>query len=181
MILTNCTREQFVAALTDLKEDRFARTFVRKADMQKQWDDCVGLFVDGALAGAIITTISKREPRIANLQLLHTFHAYRRKGVAKYLCEASLLKAWANKCEYFRVSAEPGAVEFYERIGFKFLGKQKSGCQLSMFKINGFTYEEGSYNLNDPIINKAVYKKGKGGCIEVFNEHLAPSSDIIRS
>jgi hypothetical protein len=57
---------------------------------------------------------------------------------------------------------------FYESMGFKFLGKQKSGCSLSMFKINGNNFADGIYDLNDEVIYKAVYKKGKGGCVEVF-------------
>jgi hypothetical protein len=69
---------------------------------------------------------------------------------------------------YFRVSSEPDAVGFYEALGFTFLGKQKSGCQLSMFKINGSNPKDGIYNIDDPAINKAVHKRGKGGCVEVF-------------
>jgi hypothetical protein len=53
-------------------------------------------------------------------------------------------------------------------MGFKFLGKQKSGCSLSMFKINGKNFADGIYDLSDPVIHAAVYKKGKGGCVEVF-------------
>jgi hypothetical protein len=54
-------------------------------------------------------------------------------------------------------------------MGFKFLGKQKSGCSLSMFKINGNRFSDGIYDPNDPIITAAVNRKGKGGCVEVFS------------
>jgi len=37
-----------------------------------------------------------------------------------------------------------------------------------MFKLNGPTYSDGIYDIDDPVINKAVYRKGKGGCVKVF-------------
>jgi len=88
--------------------------------------------------------------------------------VARVLTQDSLDRAQGLGTSYYRVSAEPDAVVFYESMGFKFLGKQKSGCSLSMFKINGKNFVDGIYDLTDPVINAAVYKKGKGGCVQVF-------------
>jgi len=170
MKLHRCTADKFINAITDDPADKFAKTFVSKANMQEQWDCCVGAWDNDNLMGAIITTVSKRSPKVANLQLLHTFNAYRGKGVGKKLCEQSIDYAIQNGSVYFRVSAEPDAVAFYEKIGFSMLGKQKSGCQLSMFKIGGRTIKEAIYNIDDPIISKAVYKKGKGGCVEIFEQ-----------
>ena len=170
MKLRSCSCEQFMNAMTDDPADKFAKTFVAKANMQNQWEFCVGAWDKDNLMGAIITTLSKRYPIVANLQLLHTFNAHRGKGVARRLCEQSLNYAIQNSSMYFRVSAEPDAVVFYERIGFRMLGKQKSGCQLSMFRIGGKTFQEGIYDIEDPVISKAVYKKGKGGCVEIFEE-----------
>lgn len=168
MKLRSCSAEEFKAAITDNPADKFAKTFVAKANMQNQWDFCIGAWEDDILLGAIITTISKRAPRIANLQLLHTFAEHRGKHVGTILCKDSLRFAIQNDALYFRVSAEPDAVKFYERIGFTMLGKQKSGSQLSMFRIEGDTFETGDYSLdNEPIYN-AVHKKGKGGCVEIF-------------
>lgn len=168
MKLRKTTREEFVAHITDLKEDRFAKTFVAKADMQENWDQCMGVWENDTLLGAIIVTFSKRLPIVANLQLLHTFNASRGKGVGRILCQWALDEANRYNATYFRVSAEPDAVVFYEKCGFKFLGEQKSGSQLSMFKLNGPTYVDGIYDIDDPTINKAVYRKGKGGCVKVF-------------
>ena len=53
------------------------------------------------------------------------------------------------------------------------LGEQKSKSQLSMFKIRGETFAEGLYDVDDSVIAKAVFRKGKGGCVKVFQE---PSS-----
>jgi hypothetical protein len=118
--------------------------------------------------GAIIVTRSKRLPTVYNLQLLHTFAAFRKMGVGRFLVE-SVLGLIGNETEaYFRVSSEPDAVGFYEALGFKFLGKQKSGCQLSMFRINGTSPSQGIYSLDEEAIFKAVHKRGKGGCVEVF-------------
>jgi GNAT superfamily N-acetyltransferase len=168
--LIKCTRDQFIKAISDDKADKFAKTFVAKADMQDQWDDCIGAFnEEGELMAAIITTISKRKPFVANLQLLHTFAKHRGQGAAKALCEASLRHVKGKQALYFRVSSEPESVGFYEKIGFKFWGKQKSGCQLSIFRIDGDTFSEGDYDYTDQMINGAIHKKGKGGCVEVFD------------
>jgi|LauGreDrversion4_2_1035121.scaffolds.fasta_scaffold06568_5 GNAT superfamily N-acetyltransferase len=163
MKLHKCTRDEFKAAITTDKADAFAKTFVAKADMQKFWNDCIGAYTDdGDLMGAIITTVSKRDPKVANLQLLHTFSAHRRKGVAKELTLQSYADAVTAGAIYFRVSAEPGAVNFYESVGFKFWGLQKSGCSLSMFKVAGSTLSEGIYNDQDPFIRSALYSGRKG-------------------
>jgi predicted N-acetyltransferase YhbS len=169
MTLRETTRQEFVAHITEDKADAFAKTFVAKADMQGQWQYCIGCWDGSELAGAIITTRSKKPPYIFNLQLLHTFAKHRRKGVARLLTQDSLDRAQGLGTSYYRVSAEPGAVAFYKAMGFKFLGKQKSGCSLSMFKINGKNFADGIYDLADPVILAAVNKIGKGGCVEVFD------------
>jgi len=167
--LRNCTRTEFIASISSDKEDNFAKTFVAKADMQDQWGYCIGAFDNDKLTAAIITTISKTKPHVANLQLLHTFVKHRGKGSARLLCEDSLKRARANGATYFRVSSEKSAVGFYERLGFRFWGSQKSGCQLSIFRIGGDTYVEGDYDYSDTTINKAINRKGKGGCVTLFS------------
>lgn len=173
MQLKPTTREQFITAITDDKADKFAKTFRSKADMQDQWDLCLGCWEEGELMGAIIVSKSKRKPTVFNLQLLHTFAKHRRKGVARMLVNESVKRAYLDLEQdekgYLRVSAEPDAVVFYERIGFKFLGKQKSGSQLSMMVLTSLSPVDGYYSTEDPIIYKAVHKKGKGGCVEVFD------------
>lgn len=171
MKLRKCTREEFVAAITDDKADSFAKTFVAKADMQKNWDECLGAFNDeDQLMGAIITTIGKTNPKTANLQLLHTFNKHRRKGVAKELTLQSFVDVtWNGGAVYFRVSAEPDAVAFYESVGFKFWGKQKSGCSLSMFKVAGGKIEGGIYDENDPTIRKALFSGRKGSLASSYD------------
>ena len=169
MKLAKVDRELFVATISDDKADKFAKTFRAKADMQEQWLHCQGcLDDDGNLMGAIIVTKSKRLPHVYNLQLLHTFAVHRKKGVGRFLV-GSILEQIGNETDaYFRVSSEPDAVGFYEALGFRFLGKQKSGCQLSMFRINGADPSQGIYSMNEEAIFRAVHKRGKGGCVEVF-------------
>lgn len=170
MRLSKCSRDDFQKAISSLKEDNFARTFIAKADMQEHWDECWGAYDDnGELMAAIITTVSKRKPFVANLQLLHTFAKHRGKGAARVLCEESLRMVKKRGAQYFRVSSEPESVGFYEKIGFKFWGKQKSGCQLSIFRIEGNTFSECDYDYTDQMINNAIHKKGKGGCVEIFD------------
>ena len=175
--LSKCSRADFIAAITEDKEDNFAKTFVAKADMQDQWDSCIGAFDGNELTAAIITTISKTKPHVANLQLLHTFAKHRGKGSARLLCEDSLKRARSNGATYFRVSSEKPSVGFYERIGFKFWGAQKSGCQLSIFRIGGDTFAEGDYDYSDTVINKAINRKGKGGCKTLYD--LATSQNKV--
>jgi hypothetical protein len=169
MELREVSRDQFIAAISNDKADKFAKTFVAKATMQEQWLHCQGCWSEqGELMGAIIVTKSKRLPSVYNLQLLHTFACHRKMGVGRFLVE-SVLCAIGNESDgYFLVSSEPDAVGFYEALGFKFLGKQKSGCQLSMFRINGVSPSQGIYNLDEEAIFKAVHKRGKGGCVVVF-------------
>jgi hypothetical protein len=168
MKLRKCSREEFVAAITNDKADSFAKTFKAKADMQDHWDDCIGAFNDNdELMGAIITTVSKA--KVANLQLLHTFNAHRRKGVAKELTESSF-RSCCNSAVYFRVSAEPGAVAFYESLGFKFWGKQKSGCSLSMFKIKDTSIRSGIYDEHDPVVYKALHSGRKGSLASSYTQ-----------
>lgn len=166
--LFKCSRDIFVAAISADKADNFAKTFIAKADMQNQWDFCIGAFDGDELTAAIITTISKTKPHVANLQLLHTFVKHRGKGSARLLCEDSLKRVIANGARYFRVSSEHTAVGFYTRLGFKFWGAQKSGTQLSIFRIRGDTFLQGDYDLYDTIINKAINRKGKGGCTILY-------------
>ena len=167
--LRNCSRDEFIASISTNKEDNFAKTFVAKADMQGQWDFCIGAFDGNELTAAIITTISKTKPHVANLQLLHTFVKHRGKGSARILCEDSLKRARASGATYYRVSSEKPAVGFYERLGFRFWGAQKSGCHLSIFRIGGDTFLEGDYDYSDTTINKAVNRKGKGGCTTLYD------------
>lgn len=180
MKLLECNRERFLLEYSqgDTKLDRFASTFRSKADMQEIWNRCWGAYTeDGeALMGAVIMTLSKRTPRVANLQLLHTFAQFRKRGAGNFLMDEMVKQAKAEGARYFRVSADPAAVDFYKAIGFKFWGKQKSGCQLCIFKFeNGEPY----YNIHDSVIRAAVYKKGKGGCVELFDDAIEPNISVI--
>jgi GNAT superfamily N-acetyltransferase len=167
--LSKCSRAEFISAISTDKKDNFAKTFVSKADMQDQWKFCIGAYDNDELTAAIITSISKNKPHVANLQLLHTFVKHRGKGSARILCEDSLKRVRACGATYFRVSSEKSAVGFYEHLGFKFWGAQKSGTQLSIFRIVGDTFLDGEYDLSDIIIYKAVNRKGKGGCTILYD------------
>ena len=170
MIFKSTSKEEFTSFITDRKEDKFAKTFVSKCDMLKKWDWVIGLWEGDELCGAILTTYSKRQPIVANLQLLHTFHKHRNKGVAKRLCDFSLLCAHLLQIDYYRVSADRNAIKFYEKIGLIMLGEQKSKCQLSMFRITSPVFSKNDYTI-DTFIYKQITRKGKGGCIKIFVEH----------
>lgn len=165
-MIKSATREEFASSLTDLKEDSFAKTFLAKCDMMDKWDHCMGYWINDKVAGAIVITLSKREPVVANLQLLHTFYEYRGNGIAKLLCIWGINHAIAMGARYFRVSAEFDAVPFYEKVGFKFVCKQKS-AKLSMFRLTSSIISENDFEPDD-YIWKAMNRKGKGGCVECY-------------
>lgn len=165
------SREQFVQFITAGRADAFARTFIAKCNMLKAWDSAMGCWDGEELMGAIVITFSKRPPLAVNLQLLHTFAKHRNRGVGTELCK------WAVQCSsacgafYFRVSAEPEALGFYQKLGFKFWGKQKSGCSLSLFRINGHNITDGLYDLDEFTMRK-LNKKGKGGLVERYEKAM---------
>lgn len=165
-----CSREKFVSSLTNDPADKFAKTFVAKADAMNLWGECYGMFVGDNLAGAVIFTISKKSPKVANLQLLHTFNKYRRNKVGSNLMAWAYVIVMSRGAEYFRVSAEPEAVPFYESIGFKFWGLQKSGCSLSIHKINKEDPRTAIYDDNDPVIRAALYSGHKGSLASSYRE-----------
>ena len=170
--LRETTRGEFVTAtgLHPVAADSFAKTFRAKADAFDLWP-CLGVWNDRQqLMGAIIWTITQRQPHIANLQLLHTFAEYRRQGVASKLCVECLNRVRGLGAEYLRVSSEPESVAFYKSLGIQFLGRQKSGCLLAMGRLTGTDgdFRQLNYSLEHEPIRKAVFRKGKGGCVEVF-------------
>lgn len=172
------TKDQFLAAITSDKGDRFAKTFVSKANTQNLWDKAYGIFTDdGELMGCIITTHSKREPVVTNLQLLHTFVKHRGKGVGRVLVDWALFGSRVEGAKYFRVSSEKDAIDFYKKCGFQFAGRQKSGCQLSIFRWEGAGIRVHDYT--DPTIRAAVFRKGKGGCVEIFFEDPVPTLETL--
>jgi hypothetical protein len=164
------SKEEFISFITDHKEDKFAKTFVSKCNMLDKWGWVIGLWDGDELCGAILTTFSKRQPVVANLQLLHTFYKHRNKGIAKCLCDFSLYCAHRLKIDYYRVSADPEAIKFYEKIGLTMLGEQKSKCQLSMFRISSPIFSENDYSI-DSFIWKQINRKGKGRCVEFFIDY----------
>jgi GNAT superfamily N-acetyltransferase len=174
--LETVTRPTFISNISSAKEDAFAKTFVAKCDMLQAWDICTGLYDGDKLAGAIVFTFSKREPKVCNLQLLHTFHAYRGKKIAKTLCQHAIDSALHHKAEYFRVSSEFDAVNFYKKCGFQFVGKQKT-AELSLFRLTSSNISENNFEP-DGYIWKQMNRKGKGGCIECYFEYKGVSSFI---
>jgi ribosomal protein S18 acetylase RimI-like enzyme len=166
------TKHQFVAAISDDVGDNFAKTFKARASAQNLWGDCFGYWKGEELLGAIITKYSsptsKRSPKKANLTLLHTFAKHRNKGIGSKLVQDAIDKAIKKGCQYFRVSSEPEAVEFYRKLGFKFLGKQKSGSYVSMCRLNGNNIKNGTFDWSDEFIGDDLTKRARGAVQEKF-------------
>lgn len=167
------TREVFVDVFDKAPlvtgADKFAKTFLAKADSFKLWPYAQGCFDGDRLGAAIVMRVGKRNPVTANLELLHTFAVYRQQGLAKQLVLEEYQKLYRNAL-YFRVSSEADSVEFYRRLGFRFWGKQRSGCLLCMHAIGGTSPAQAKYDFNDPVIAGAVLSNRKGGVVEMFEE-----------
>jgi predicted GNAT family acetyltransferase len=147
--------------MTDHKDDKFAKTFVAKANTQNLWKDCVGYWKGSTLCAAIITKQTARYLKTANLSLLHTFAKHRAKGYGTMLVQDSLHEALRQGCLYYRVSSEFVAAPFYRKLGFKFLGRQKT-AELSMFRLNGPSPKDGAYDITDSHIADSVMTKRRG-------------------
>ena len=181
MEIRECNKEIFKLAYEQCnpKNNKFAKTFMAKAKAMELWDKCFGIYdPNGSLLGAVVVTLSKRKPCIANLQLLHVFHEHRRKGYGRCLMEFALSHALDRGAEYFRVSSEPSAVKFYESLGLRMICEQKSGTQLSFSKIEGKTFDLCYNDIEDAQFQKVINYKGRGGCTKLLGENsLSNGSD----
>jgi GNAT superfamily N-acetyltransferase len=167
------TKDLFLQREPYQYEDSFAKTFVAKANARNLWGayDCVGIVDDcQKLLGGCITTISKREPVCANLQLIHVFHDSRNLGVGKKLVMQSIDYAVSVGAQYFRLSAEFEAIAFYEKLGFKFYGKQKSGTVLSIGKFVSVGDSTLTFSFDDTYIYNKLMSNIRGSLVEVFDE-----------
>ena len=157
MLIKKINREDWVNALTPIKQDLFARTFLGKADSRQLWDNAYGCYIDNNLAGGLIYRLSKKEPSVITLELLHTFYSYRRKGVARILTDFCFKQGFNLEAKYFRVSSEKSSIKFYESVGFKSWGQQKSGTYLILGEIKTDKIEDMVYDIQDNWIYDKVY------------------------
>jgi hypothetical protein len=173
MLPVKITRGQFVS-MSSSGDDRFAATFRAKADAMGLWEYTVG-FLDGdKVMSAICVKQTRREPVVANLQLLHTFAVYRRQGLARRLVLSEYGRLPIRAClgvgvEFFRVSSEPDAVAFYRSLGLKFWGYQKSGSLLCLHRICDKDPANGDYKLTK-FIEGALSSGRRGALVERFKE-----------
>ena len=147
--------------------DHFAGTFRAKADTMKLWPLVEGWVEGDKICAAICIRITKRAPLVANLQLLHTFSTERRRGLATKLVLRGYWMA-AQTADYFRVSSEPDAQEFYRSLGLKFWGTQKSGSLLCVHRIKGNEPDTGNYAMT-PAIQKMLFSGRRGALVEKFD------------
>jgi hypothetical protein len=92
-------------------------------------------------------------------------------GFATALVKDSVRHAFENlKAAYMRISAEPESVAFYQKLGFTFQGRQKSGCQLTFFKMGGPNISDAVYDITDPVFRSAALSGRKGSLVELFGD-----------
>lgn len=134
-------------------------------------EDMVGVLDgDGSVKAAICTRLTKRGTIVCNLQLLHTFAAHRRQGLATALVlrqyERNYKQVWGR---YFRVSSEHDAVGFYRSLGIKFWGLQKSGSYLCIHFVAGPHPSSGVYEMSDWLKGQ-LHSGRRGSLVEAFSE-----------
>lgn len=171
-------KDKFIATITTDPADKFANTFVAKANARNLWESegCMCVVNDaGELMGASIITLSKRKPLCVNFQLLHVFSKHRRLGVGKLLVEESVSYAYLN-AKYFRVSAEKDAVKFYEKCGFVFQGIQKSGTYLSICEITDESIAKCNFDVTNPYINNKLFSNARGSVVKTL---VKPENVIV--
>lgn len=166
-------REDFIRTPKGVS-DGFASTFKAKADAMNLWPNVVGIMNDHEVLAAICVRWSKRYPIVANLQLLYTFAAHRRQGLARRLVLEQYARLTKDVIlglggpEYFRVSSEPDAADFYRSLGLKFWGKQKSGSLLCIHRIKSALPKDGSYK-SDSFIESQLSSGRRGSLVERFD------------
>src|SRR3990167_2417345 len=110
--IESCSRPEFVAGIHE--EDKFARQyFLKHADEDRLWASTWGCFEDGVLAGAIALRTVYGKNSYYNIKLLTTFKRFEKKGIGRDLCRFAFTRAYKEGVKYFRISANPDAVEFY--------------------------------------------------------------------
>lgn len=170
MTIKPFTKEEWQRHITEDKRDKFAKTFVAKCDFLNAWHRTIGVWDGKELMGGAVVTLSKTKPIAANFQLLHVFNKHRRKGVGRMLTNYCLQAALRDGANYFRISADMEAVDFYRKCGVKFWGEQKT-CLLSLFKIGGANFSDAIYE-EDEFIGKKLARKGKGALVKRYNKPI---------
>lgn len=162
MKIEQITKEQFLQVLEtetyNPDNDKFVKKILLpRVNALNLWHSAYGYFTDnGEMAGITICTLGKREPKIANLQILFVFSKFQKLGIGRELTNFALSNAINMGAKYFRISAEKHAKGFYTKLGVKFLGTQKSGTYLSFFKVGGTTFSEGIYDREEEITSKWI-------------------------
>jgi GNAT superfamily N-acetyltransferase len=170
MHIKHLTRDEFVSCAP--LEEEFRKYYIRECDDMEGWASTFGAWQDGfedILLGAITIKIPKRWPLCCNIKLLYVFGASQGHGVGSELCQFAFRMAHFCKAEYFRVSVNPKAEQFYRKLGFKYWGRQRSGCFLSVFKVNGPEITDGLY-VRDRYVDNCLTKGCLGSLKEDFNE-----------
>ena len=164
-LIQKLSRDKFI--LESPANEQFRKYFIRECDEINGWSETYGAFGSGLLLGAITFKIPRKRPLCANIKLLYVFPEHQRKGIGEYLCQFAFEVARQMHCSYFRVSVSPDAYDFYHKVGFKYWGRQRSGCYLSIFKISD-TIKNGIY-ARDSYIEKCLTKGCRGSLKEEFN------------
>jgi ribosomal protein S18 acetylase RimI-like enzyme len=84
------------------------------------------LAFEGDVACGIIGSYQEEDPKRAQIISMWVDPAFRRAGVGKALIDAIVNWAWSRgvlELKLMVTSANPGAIAFYERMGFKMTGE----------------------------------------------------------
>jgi ribosomal protein S18 acetylase RimI-like enzyme len=148
-------------------EDSIVKSF--KGKMNSFNAEGLGMFENDEMVGFLVTKGAKTKGWI-NLEGIYVLRKHRGKGYGEKLMDVYFhMIEDSNLYDKGRISSEPSAVKFYEKLGIKFFCKQKTGTYLSVFEI-----KDGKPDCsiqNDEHFMEYFFKTNltRGGCYEKLN------------
>lgn len=104
--------------------------------IENNWerDNCKVLTIDNK--GFAFITFTKRNPKYCCLRHIVTLEEYRGEGIGSKLMNEIYKEINNRGYTNLRLFADKPSVGFYEKLGFKWLGKSKTGLSYTYTNIN---------------------------------------------
>ena len=138
------TREELVSLIEHIKDWEYkgaesSKKHLKNAlfdwDREKQWEKGTAkIFALNKSCYAFIT-YTTRDPRHCTLRHFFTLENARGQGLGKLMINICFSDMKQHEVKYFRFFANKPAIEFYEKIGFRWHGKGKTGLPFTYWDI----------------------------------------------
>lgn len=119
-----------------------------------QWDKPNALikpfYKDGTLAGIYFLTYTQRAPQHATLRHITVFEPFRGCGLASVMLNDIFTEIMNHPtCDRLRMMSDKKAVQFYEKNGFHWLGKSKTGLPFTYCYVTDCDVKKSNKNFVD--------------------------------